>query len=46
MPTASFLTLHGAGRLVSKVRKFGGFKKVKNKLGLLSNPKTLRYIKK
>ena len=46
MPTASFLTSHGAGRLVSRVRQFGGFKKVKSKLGLLSNPKTIRYIKK
>lgn len=46
MPTASFLKQNGATKLISKIRKFGGFAKIKNKFGILSDPKTLRYIKK
>jgi len=46
MPTASFLTKHGGGRLITKIRKLGGFNVVKERLKLKSNPKILRYIKK
>jgi len=46
MPTASFLKKNGGTRLISKIRQYGGFGKVKIKLGLSSNPNTLRYLKK